>query len=130
MTVRWAGDEAFRFNAALVRRPGRSVERGLRATERGSPDYRHFLREHDAYVEALRRAGLKVTVLDAVEDYPDSVFVEDTALCLPEAMLVLRPGAPSRRGEAALIVPVEWEDAVGDVRAADVGALLGSLAMG
>jgi dimethylargininase len=105
MTGRPGSEQAFRFNAALVRRPGRSVERGLRATDRGSPDYLQFRQEHDVYVAALQRAGLQVTVLDAIEEYPDSVFVEDTALCFPEGMLVLRPGAPSRRGEAAMIAP-------------------------
>jgi dimethylargininase len=33
------------------------------------------------------------------------VFVEDTALCLPEGAVVMRPGAPSRLGEAAEMAP-------------------------
>jgi len=37
--------------------------------------------------------------------YPDSVFVEDTALCLPEGAVIMRPGAPSRLGEAAEMAP-------------------------
>jgi dimethylargininase len=98
-----SADWAYRFDAALVRRPGSSVAHGLRARDRGAPEVGLFEQEHRAYVEALIRAGLEVTVLDPVADYPDSVFVEDTALCLPEGTLILRPGAPSRRGEAALI---------------------------
>lgn len=103
MTRRHGTHWAYRFGAALVRRPGSSVAHGLRNTDRGAPDIRLFEQEHQAYVAALGRAGLNVTVLDPEADYPDSVFVEDTALCLPEGVLILRPGAPSRRGEAALM---------------------------
>ena len=31
----------------------------------------------DAYIEALRRCGVEVTVLDALPEFPDSCFVED-----------------------------------------------------
>jgi dimethylargininase len=92
---------SYRFTEAVVRRPGASVIDGLRAVDRGAPDPARFLREHDGYVAALERAGLKVTVLPPAEAFPDSVFIEDTALCLPEASIILRPGAPSRAGEAA-----------------------------
>jgi dimethylargininase len=40
-----------------------------------------------------------VDVLPPLEDYPDSVFVEDPALVFPEGAILLRPGAPSRLGE-------------------------------
>lgn len=43
--------------------------------------------------------------LPALEAYPDSVFVEDAALCLPEGAVVMRPGAPTRLGEAAEMAP-------------------------
>lgn len=90
---------SYRFTHAVARRPGRSIARGLRASDRGSPDYEQFLHEHDEYVRALERAGLNVTVLEALEDYPDSVFIEDAALCLPQGTVMLRPGAPARSGE-------------------------------
>jgi dimethylargininase len=38
-----------------------------------------------------------------LESFPDSVFIEDAALCLPEAFIMLRPGAPSRTGEPAVL---------------------------
>jgi dimethylargininase len=86
-----------------VRRPGRSVVDGLRAKDRGAPDFERFQLEHRGYIHALEKAGAHVTVLDALEDYPDSVFIEDAALCLPEGVVELRPGAPSRTGEACLL---------------------------
>ncbi len=57
--------------------------------------------EHIAYVAALSAAGLAVDVLPPLEAFPDSVFVEDPALVFTEGAVLLRPGAPSRAGEAA-----------------------------
>ena len=94
---------SYRFSAAIVRQPGRSIGRGIRTVDRGAPDFEQFQLEHRDYVRALERAGLQVTVLDALEAYPDSVFIEDAALCLPEGVVMLRPGAPSRTGEAAAL---------------------------
>lgn len=91
---------SYRFRNAIVRTPGKSVTEGLRDVDRGAPDHAVYLEEHETYVQALRRAGVEVATLPALEPYPDSVFVEDTALCLPEGFIILRPGAPSRRGEA------------------------------
>ena len=91
---------SFRFTHAIARSPARSVVKGLRVMDRGEPDYEAYLAEHEAYVAALTAAGLEVEVLAALDDFPDSVFVEDTALCLPEGIIILRPGAASRLGEA------------------------------
>jgi dimethylargininase len=68
--------------------------------DRGAPDADLFRKEHSAYVSTLQYLGLEVTILPALEEFPDSVFIEDTALCLPEGAIILRPGAVSRRGEA------------------------------
>jgi len=91
---------SYRFTDAVVRRPGLSVVNGLRTVDRGQPDIKLFRAEHRAYVNALERAGLKVEVLPPLEAFPDSVFIEDTALCLPGGTVILSPGAPSRAGEA------------------------------
>jgi len=99
-------DSAFRFTRALVRRPADASVDGLRAVDVGAPDVDAFRAHHADYVLALERAGVTVTVLPAAEAFPDSVFVEDAALCLPECAVLLRPGAPSRRGEVALLRPV------------------------
>src|SRR5690348_18294058 len=95
----------FDFNSAIVRLPGKSVVNGLRAGAGPSPVFEKVLAEHAAYVEALRRAGVHVTVLDALEQFPDSIFVEDPALVFSEAAILLRPGAPSRLGEAEALAP-------------------------
>lgn len=96
----------YQFNAAIVRTPGQSVVNGLRADDRGNPTYEGVREEHEAYVQALRNAGVEVTVLPPMEDFPDSIFVEDPALVFHEGAVLLRPGAPSRMGETAEIEPV------------------------
>ena len=88
-----------RFSAAIVRLPSPSCVRGLRATDRGDPNYSRFRRQHRLYIAALSNAGLNVTTLPPNDAYPDAVFVEDPALCLPDCAILLRPGTPSRRRE-------------------------------
>jgi len=94
-----------RFSHAVTRRPSPSAVHGLRAVDTGPPDLDRFLADHRAYVEALRAAGAAVIELDPLDAWPDAVFVEDTALCLPEGAALLRPGAPSRGGEVPAMRP-------------------------
>lgn len=55
--------------------------------------------QHHGYVQALKELGCAVLELPAESDLPDSVFVEDTAIILPEVALLTRPGADSRKPE-------------------------------
>ncbi len=55
--------------------------------------------QHAAYEAALAKAGFAVRRLPALDDFPDGVFVEDTALLLGGHAVILRPGAASRAGE-------------------------------
>ncbi|MDL2409428.1 arginine deiminase family protein [Rhizobium calliandrae] len=96
----------YRFNSAIVREPSRSVVDGLRAGGHAGPTYEGVKAEHDGYIEAMREAGVGVTVLPPLEAFPDSIFVEDPALVFTEGAILLRPGAASRIGEAAAIAPV------------------------
>ena len=96
---------ATHFSHAISRRPGASATKGLRATDRGAPDLARMRSAHDAYIAVLRSTGAKVTVLGAEEEYPDAMFVEDTALCLPGGAIMMRPGAASRMGEVAQMRP-------------------------
>jgi dimethylargininase len=61
------------------------------------------LQQHAGYCEALQECGLGLITLDADVRYPDSTFVEDTAILTPRCAILARPGAPSREGEAAAI---------------------------
>jgi dimethylargininase len=55
--------------------------------------------QHAAYEMALEACGCRVVQAAAAPDHADSVFVEDTAVVLPEIAVMTRPGAGSRRGE-------------------------------
>ena len=57
--------------------------------------------QHAAYADALRTAGLGVTVLPALPGHADCAFIEDCLVLVPEARLAIatRPGAASRQGE-------------------------------
>ena len=99
----------YTFNAAILRKPAPSVIGGLRAEDRGNPNYERLLADHAAYVSALESAGAAVTVLPPLDAFPDSVFVEDPALVFTEGAILLNPGAPSRRGEADALAPVLHE---------------------
>jgi dimethylargininase len=55
--------------------------------------------QHAAYVRALAAMGCTVERLDAGDEMPDSVFIEDTAVVFAEVAVITRPGAESRRGE-------------------------------
>ena len=89
----------FDFTHAIVRTPGRSVVHGIRKGP-VAPTYEGVLAEHTVYVATLQEAGLSVDILPPLEAFPDSIFVEDPALVLPEGAIVLRPGVASRMGEA------------------------------
>lgn len=93
------------FKSVISRRPAQSVTRGLRDGGGPDPSVNLFLRQHAAYVSAIKAAAVQVDELPALEEFPDSVFVEDSALCLKDAAIILRPGAPSRFGEAQCIRP-------------------------
>lgn len=93
------------FTHAISRRPSKSIVDGLRAVDLGAPDYETLLGHHADYVSALRSTGAEVAVLPALEEFPDAVFVEDSALCLQDLAIVMRPGAPSRLGEAEAMKP-------------------------
>src|SRR5436190_11209060 len=51
--------------------------------------------QHAAYERALAAMGCSVERLAAGADMPDSVFIEDTAVVLPEVAIITRPGAES-----------------------------------
>ena len=95
-----------KFTKAIVRTPCPSMINGLTTAGLGRPDYEKALVQHAAYVEALKACGLYVTVLPPDNDYPDSTFVEDTALVTSACAIIMRPGAPSRRGETEEIETV------------------------
>ncbi len=73
--------------------------KGLTTAKLGKPDFELACEQHQNYIEALKTCGLKVDILEADEDYPDSTFIEDVALLTPHCTVITIPGVPSRKGE-------------------------------
>jgi dimethylargininase len=91
------------FTKAIVRPPSPNFAEGLTESGLGAPDYQLALRQHAAYCAALEECGLKLLRLPADARFPDSTFVEDTAVITPRCAVVTRPGAASRAGETEAI---------------------------
>ncbi len=91
------------FRRAIVRPPAATFAEGLTTAGLGLPDLPLALAQHAAYVAALEACGVAVTALPPHEGYPDSTFVEDTAVLARGLAVLCRPGAASRAGEVEAI---------------------------
>jgi len=94
------------FKNVIVKRPCKALVDGITsAPELGKPDYELTLKQHDNYIEAMKRCGVQVKVLPADEDFPDSCFVEDTAVITRKCAIISNPGAATRNLEAQKMIP-------------------------
>jgi dimethylargininase len=88
-----------RFKNALVRKPSKSISTALSSIG-AMASYNNVCSEHTVYINALRDCGLDVKVLNELENFPDSVFLEDPAIIYQDTCILLKPGAKSRFGES------------------------------
>jgi dimethylargininase len=94
------------FRRAIVRPPAASFADGLTTAKLGAPDVIRALLQHAGYCAALESLGLTLTRLPEDPRFPDSTFVEDTAVVAERVAVLARPGAPSRAGEIAAMRPL------------------------
>ena len=87
------------FKNAIVRIPCENMVKGLSNVNLGVPDHKKAVVQHEKYIEALISCGVNVTILQADNNFPDSTFVEDTALLTSHCAIISNPGAESRKGE-------------------------------
>lgn len=89
------------FKQAIVRKPSRSMLDGITTGmfSQESPIYEEAVEQHAGYVKALEELGVSVLVLEALEEYPDSCFVEDPAVVMPECAIITNSPKASRHGE-------------------------------
>ena len=91
---------------ALVREPGISFVNAL--SEHSLKHTIQFARakdQHRQYAHVLTQLGTDVIFLEALEEYPDSVFVEDTAVVTDETTYLCSLREKSRRGETDSLLP-------------------------
>lgn len=91
------------FTDAIVRTPGANFDEGLTTVSLGTPSFERVFAQHSQYCQALVECGLEVTTLNADLGFPDSTFVEDTAILTARGAVLTRPGAESREGEVDAI---------------------------
>ena len=92
----------YSFKNAVIRKPNKSIQNGL-SSQNLHPQYRIVLEEHSNYIKAMEEAGLKINLLESLEEFPDSLFVEDPALIYKSSLVILNPFDPSRNGEKDII---------------------------
>ena len=85
---------------AFIRELSPLLERcELSYVERLAIDGERARRQHQGYVRELEALGCQPAWLPALPEHADAVFVEDTAVVVPEITVITRPGALSRRNE-------------------------------
>jgi len=85
---------------ALVRNIPSSYTKALaRYFGTGPTDVELARKQQQAYIDALEANGVAVHRLDADENHPDCMFVEDQAVVVDGHMLLPTPGHPSRVAE-------------------------------
>jgi dimethylargininase len=91
----------------LVRRPSPRLALGeLTHVERVPVDAGAALEQWQGYVDAFRDRGWDVTTVEAADEHPDGVFVEDAVVVFDDLAVLTSPGADTRRGELATVAPV------------------------
>jgi dimethylargininase len=89
---------------ALVRRPSQNFANALSEhPEATSINLQKARQQHSAYYKALQIAGLGVEVLEPLDDFPDSVFIEDNAVILEGRAVLCSMKEASRRGEVSYL---------------------------
>lgn len=91
------------FKQTVVRIPGSSVVEGQTTSDLGIPVYSETLKQHQEYIEVLTSCGVKVEILGADENYPDSCFVEDPAVVTKDFAIITNPGVETRNGEKQIM---------------------------
>ncbi len=85
---------------AVVREPGAQFTRCISSHPlHHTVDVARAQAQHAAYVSTLAELGLEVIRLPGDQTYPDSCFVEDTAVIHSGKALITRLAKKSRRGE-------------------------------
>lgn len=81
----------------------RIVNCELTHLDREPIDLARAAKQHHEYEQALIALGCTIEELSPLHYCADSVFVEDTAIVLPELAIIARPGAASRRDEVSSV---------------------------
>ncbi len=87
------------FTTAIIRKHCHNMIHGLTTADIGLPDYNKALKQHEHYADALNSCGIKVFCMEPDEKFPDSCFIEDTAIVNEVIAVICRMKELSRSGE-------------------------------
>jgi len=89
---------------ALVRPLSKNFANALSEHPWGSSiNFQKARQQHTAYCEALKTARLTVEILELLDDFPDSVFIEDNAVILEGRAILCSMKETSRQGEVSYL---------------------------
>jgi len=88
------------FDLVFVRPPPNSYAECVSTSPRRNEiDVELAKEQHRRYVSTLKGSGIDVVELPPIEDFPDSVFIQDPALLGSRRTIIGRFGEDTRRGE-------------------------------
>lgn len=88
------------FDTVFVRAPSKSYEKCVSSNpEKDSINVSLAREQHREYCSVLKEAEIEVIQLPTLEEYPDSVFMQDPALLGSRVCVIGRFGEARRRGE-------------------------------
>ena len=95
----------FNYSKAVVRGISNNFADGaLKLEEPNEPiDTEKAKQQWRNYVMALENLGLEIIEIESDNDFPDCVFIEDTAVVCDGLALITRPGHYSRRKETMAV---------------------------
>ena len=67
------------FKNVIIRKLNKSIINAL-SSQNISPNFHKIQNEHNSYIKLLNDIGLKINLLEPLEKFPDSIFVEDPVL--------------------------------------------------
>ena len=70
---------AYLFENALFRKINKNIVNAL-SNRNIRPSFELISNEHNQYVNTLKKLGLNIYTLESLDDFPDSIFVEDPGL--------------------------------------------------
>jgi dimethylargininase len=90
--------------SAWVRSPSKNFSHALsKHPEAPSINFQKARQQHAAYCEVLEKAGFAVEILEPLDAFPDSVFIEDNAEILEGRAVLCSMKETSRQGEVAFL---------------------------
>src|SRR5215212_8715168 len=89
------------FARAIAREVPNTISAGITTADLGQPATEKAREQHRSYRAALEDCGVEVIMLAPDDRYPDSVFVEDTAVVTDRCVIIMNLELPRGGGRSA-----------------------------